>query len=139
MSFRTWLYATLIDPDNTELQDYINQRVFPKKSMKSSREDHPYLIYKLGNNTAEGISEEADPSRQFFQIYVEDYSDTEAADYIQIDEIIEVLKKTLKNASDADAELIGLRYLETSQDLNDETLGTVFKYVRFQAILGKAA
>lgn len=138
MIFREWLYAKLTDPSATELRALVGNRVFAKKSMKSSVEAHPYLVYKLGNDTSEGLSEGRSPHRQFFMIYVHDYRDEENGDYTRVDAVIEELKTLLNEACAPEADLIYINYLETSQDLDDETLNTVFKYIRFQAIIGKA-
>lgn len=137
MSLRTWLYGKLTNAaEGAELQGWIQSRVFAKKSMKSSIEDHPYLIYKLGNATNEDLSEVSTAHRQYFQIYVHDYADMENADYMRIDAVIVALKELLHLASSAADNVIEVRYLETSQDLDDITLGTIFKYVRFVAVVG---
>lgn len=137
-SLRTYLFDLLTSPDNTELFAKISGRVFAKKSMSSSVEQHPFLVYKLGNTSDEGLSESNDPSRQYFQIYIHDYRDDQVANYDLIDEILVILKAMLKDAVVPEYDIIRILYLETSQDLDDDTLNTVFRYVRFQAILGKA-
>ena len=136
MSLRTWLYGKLTDPADTELQALIGTRVFAKKSMRSSVEEHPYLIYKMGNDTTLDFSEEFAPHTQFFHIFVEDYADVETADYMKIDSIIRLLKSRLDQAVAPSEGVIRINYLETSQDLDDNTLQTVFKYIRFSAIVG---
>lgn len=125
-------YPALIDLIRT-LPDG-EPRVFAKKSMTSLVEDCPYLVYKLGYNASEDLSEERNPERQFIQIFVHDFQDAETADYEKIDEVIEELKKAFVNASSPEDGIMSVRYLETSQDLNDDTLNTVMKYVRFQLI-----
>ena len=132
MTARTWLYQQLTTfPDLVELT---SDRVFAKKSMTSSIEEHPYIVYKLGNNTGEELAETQDASRQFVQIFVHDYSDGEVGDYTKIDSVITQIKRALINGSSGPDGVITCRYLETSQDLNDETLNTVMKYIRFQII-----
>ena len=130
MSIRTWLYSKL-----STLTTVPAERVFAKKSMRSSVEDHPYIVWKLGNNTSNQFSETEHISNQFIQIFVHDYTDSEVSDYSRIDTVIEELKSTLQNAYGPEDGVIQTTYLETSQDLNDETLGTIMKYVRFQSIV----
>lgn len=108
-------------------------RIYAKKSMTSSVEEHPFIVYKLGNDTSEDFSEDRDITRQFFQVWVHDYSDGDTADYDRIDTIITAVKQVFKNASGTEG-VWTTRFLETSQDLNDETLNTVFRYARFQLI-----
>jgi len=127
----------LLTATGTPLHTLVGDRVFAKKAMKSSVEEHPFLVYKMGNETWEELSEVSLASRQFFQVWVHDFSDQAVADYMLIDEVIRAVKEQLVNASSAEDGVITIRFLETSQDLNDETLNTVMKYVRFQAILGE--
>lgn len=133
MSARTWLYGRLTSPGAIR---HISGRVFAKKSMTSSVETTPFIVYKLGNNTNEALAETVDASRQFLQIFIHDFSDNENADYMKIDDIVEDIKTLLQNASSPADRVITVQYLETSQDLNDETMGTVMKYVRLQMIIG---
>lgn len=134
MTVRTWLYSQLIDPEKP-LFDLIQDRVYAKKSMQSSVSEHPYVVFKLGNATNEEISETLDVYRQFVQIFVHDFTDDTVGDYGRIDEVIKAIKKLLiNNQSPADG-VVTVKFLETSQDLNDETLSTVMKYIRFQIIV----
>lgn len=132
MTARTWLYQRLATFPG--LVNVVNGRVFAKKSMTSSIEQHPYLVYKMAFSSNEDLSEDSQVSRQFVQIFVHDYSDGEVADYMRIDEVIDQVKLALRLGESAQDGVIATRYLETSQDLNDETLNTVMKYIRFQLI-----
>lgn len=137
MTIRTWLYSQLTnDYDLSQLIGESNPRVFAKKSMTSSKEDCPFLVYKLGYQTridlAEEMPENLDPGTQYIQVWIHDYTDTETASYVRIDEVQRLVKKVLHNKSSKDDGVILCKYLETSQDLNDETLGTVNRYMRFQ-------
>ena len=134
MTVRTWLYNELSRP-NTGLYSLIEGRAFAKKSMTSGVEKYPFLVFKLGYNANENLSETLDVSRQYLQIFVHDYADEETGDYLRIDHIITELKKLLHNASSPENGILNISYLETSQDLSDDTLSTVMKYVRFQAVL----
>src|SRR5690606_8670914 len=130
-----WVYGRL-----TSFQPLVNliggsdPRVFAKKSMTSAIEAHPYIVYKLGYNADENLSEDTDISRQFIQIWVHDYSDNETADYDRIDAVLTQVKAAFRLQDSSEHGIISARWIETSQDLNDETLDTVFKYARFQLI-----
>jgi hypothetical protein len=99
--------------------------------MLTAQVEKPFLVYHLGNDTDEQLSEVSSPHRQFFQIYVHDV----IGDYSQIDEIIKLVKDLLRARSNAGARVIVTRYLETSQDLRDEVLDTIFRYMRFQLVM----
>lgn len=131
MTARTWLYSQL----TTLTTDGVGSRVFAKKSMSSAIEQHPFIVYKLGQNSPENLTEVGDPSRQFFQVFVHDFADTETGDYVRIDRVLKEIKDTLVNKSSKEDGVITVRFLETSQDLDDLTLSTVMKYMRLQLIL----
>lgn len=136
MTARVFVYQSMAtDPDIVALVGGLeNPRIFAKKSMTSSIEEHPYIVYKLGYSTDTLITGEDEEvvENQFVQIWVHDYTDEKSGDYTKIDTIIGLLKKRFHNAYSVADGVFGMDYLETSQDLNDETLNTVFKYARFQ-------
>lgn len=132
MTARTWLYTQLTTFPG--LVALTADRVYAKKSMTSSIEQHPYIVYKLGNNTNANLAETEDVSAQFLQIFVHDYNDGDTGDYIKIDAVLRQIKAALKDGQSAADGVIAVQYLETSQDLNDETLNTVMKYARYQMI-----
>lgn len=138
MSARVFIYQTLCSTPSIadEVGGLENPRVFAKKSMTSSVEDHPFIVYKLGNATSLNITGEdedlSEVENQFIQVWVHDYEDKDTADYMRIDRVLLAIKKRLKNAASPADGVYGFQYLETSQDLNDETLNTVFKYARYQ-------
>jgi len=129
MSPRVWVYNTLLN--HAPLQALIGDRVFLKNTMSSSREDYPYIVYKLGYNANENFSEQLQISRQFLQIFIHDFADYETASYDKIDEVIQVLKNLFFQASSPADGVIAVSYVETSQDLDDQTLSTTMKYIRF--------
>lgn len=138
MTARVFVYSTLVG--TPDIADQVggpeNPRVFAKKSMTSNAEQHPFIVYKLGYSTDTGVTGEDEElgiiENQFVQIWVHDYTDEISGDYTKIDDIIESIKTRFRGASSPDNGVYGTSYLETSQDLNDDTLKTVFKYVRIQ-------
>lgn len=137
MTVRSWVYNRLVTyPGLVPLIGGSNPRVFAKKSMTSAIEEHPYIVYKLGfsanENLAEEMPENKELYRQFLQVWVHDFADSHTGDYTRIDQIIEQLKNAFRNQSSPEDGIILCKYIETSQDLNDDTLNTVFKYGRLQ-------
>lgn len=129
---RTWLQNTLTT--HPGLSALVGDRVFQGGSLSSSLTPKPYVVVILGNDTSEGLGEDVDLHRQFFTLYVHD----EPGDYSRIDDIVTQLKHALVNAFNKEAGVITVRYLETSRDLDDETLNTILRYIRFQAIRSTA-
>lgn len=139
MTVRTWVFGRLTEyPPLIAMIGVENPRVFAKKSMTSSNELHPFIVYKLGYSAnvdlAENMPEGKTLQRQFVQVWVHDYSDTQVGDYGLIDQVLKHVRAALhKGYSVADG-VISCKYIETSQDLNDETLNTVMKYARFEIL-----
>lgn len=135
MSARSFVYKTMVgSPAILEYVDEVNPRIFAKKTMTSSVENTPYIVYKLGNETPELQTEEFEASGQYFQIWVHDFSDRDVADYTRIDEVIATLREIFWLKNSKEEEVWITNWVETSQDLDDDTLKTIFKYVRFQMI-----
>ena len=137
MTVRTWWYGRLTGyAALTALVGDDNPRVYAKKSMTSSNEAHPFIVYKLGFSANEMLAEELPEgktvARQFAQVWVHDYSDTQSGDYNRIDQVLREVRAALHQGSSAADGVILCQYIETSQDLNDETLNTVMKYARFE-------
>lgn len=132
MTARAWVYSKLVQAT----QSLVDGRVYAKKSMTSSVEDHPFVVYKFGHQSSALLGEDGPtPGRQFIQVWIHDYNDNDHADYTRIDEVIAQVKSSLHLGSSAADGIISCEYLETSQDLNDDTLNTVFRYVRFHLII----
>ena len=139
MSARTFVYGilTTFEPliELITGPESLEPRVFAKKSLTSAVEECPYIVYKLGNETNENLSEETDDfSRQYFQVWIHDFQDSDTADYERIDNVATQVKKAFHLANSGSDGIWATRYLETSQDLNDDTLNTAFRYLRFQLI-----
>lgn len=142
---RAWIYDTLIA--STDLQaelggvEGIKTRVMPRRSQESTppEVDKPFIIFGLGNDTNELLTdstaddEDGFAHRQFWQIWVHD----EDSSYVLIDDLVEVVKNLFLGASSPAHKVLTTRWLETSQEFNNQTYGTNFRYIRFQSIIAK--
>ena len=133
MTARSWVYTMMMN--HAPLQALVGDRIFAKKTMTSSREEHPYIVYKLGHNTSENLAEDQLVTRQFLQIFVHDFADYETGTYDRVDEVLSILKDLFFQQSSPADGVIAIQYLETSQDLDDQTLSTMLKYARFVLII----
>lgn len=130
MSLRSWLVGLLEgDPSITDL---VGDRIYQASALRTAQMVKPYIVYHLGNDTSEGLSELHLAHRQFLQIWVHD----EPGDYDLIDEVGDELKELFTGAGSKVDHVITTRFLERSADFNDQVLGTIFRYLRFQIILG---
>lgn len=137
---RVWLYERLatdpsLRPDFGIDEAAVRESVVPRRSEETINVPTPYIIYGLGNDTNEDLAEDDDHEahRQFFTIWIHD----KGPSFLLIDNTIPKIKKRLVKGSDPTSGVMTVRWLETSQEFNNETYGTVFRYVRFQAIIGR--
>lgn len=136
---RAWLYDLLTTdvPLQSDLggAEGIKDRVMPRRSEGDILSAKPFLIYGLGNSTDEGLvdstANDGQAERQFFQVWIHD----EGGSYALIDDLVKKVKKRLIGASSPANRVTTIRYLETSQEFNNETYNTIFRYIRFQAII----
>lgn len=133
---RTWLYSRLsTDPALASAIGVglaqLPDRVIQGENMDTRLIPRPYLVYTLGNKTDELLSEEDTVARQFFTIFIHD----DPSDYMRIDELVNIVKARLRLQQSSSGKVIHVQHLETSRDLDDSTLGTILRYVRFQAMM----
>lgn len=117
-----------------ELIALVGDRIFQGSSMLTAQVVKPFVVYSMGNNTDEGMTDpdSFQPSRQFFTVYIHD----EKGDYSRIDDVVRVMKRAFLTAP-LTGDVCGLQYLETSADHDDPTLQSIMKYVRFQQALAR--
>lgn len=139
---RAWLYDTLVASETLQSDlgggEGVGDRVVPRRSQDNVQIEKPYIIFGLGNSTSEQLADstadDAEAERQFFQIWIHD----EVGSYLKIDRMVEEVKRLLIGQSHVPSRLLTVIYLETSAEFGNETYGTIFRYIRFQAIIAKA-
>jgi hypothetical protein len=132
MGQRTWLRNTL-----GSIPELINfmpiDRMLQGESLLTAQLEKPFLVYRFGNRTNEDLAEDMPQvGRQFLSIYLHDVP----ADYSRIDRMELAVIHGLNLAGSASEGVITARYLETSRDLDDQALKTIYRYLRFQLITG---
>jgi hypothetical protein len=130
MGQRVWLKTKL--GSIPELLEHMTpDDMYQGESMLNANIPKPFLMFQFGNRTSEALSEEIpEVSRQFLTIYLHDVP----ADYSRIDEMEMALIHGLNQGNSKPDAIITTRYLETSRDLDDQALGTIYRYVRLQLI-----
>lgn len=134
MSLRTW--ATSVLKTDTGLLAAFDGRVFAGQSLMTAQITKPYLVVKLMNDLAEFPDDDPDvvarPHRQFFMIYVHG----ERPSYADLDNYCDLVKRAFQLNSGSVADRITRTlFLEQSADFDDVSLDTVFRYLRFQAVM----
>jgi hypothetical protein len=117
--------------DSLAITGVVGTRIYQGESLVSSELTRPFLIYRVGNETTEAVSEDLPtPHRVYFQVYIHDGP----SDYTRIDSLCNEVRKALVGGPFPDYKILRVDYMETSRDLNDDTMRTIFRYIRFQAI-----
>lgn len=128
---RQFIYDTLrLD---SAVEGFVGDRIYQGESMDKAELVRPFLVYRVGNETNELMSEdeaEKMPHRVFFQVYIHD----NPADYTRIDDICQAVRNALVGGPYPTWNIYRVNYLETSRDLDDDTMRTILRYVRFQAV-----
>lgn len=111
-------------------------RVSSGESLMTAQIAKPYIVYRMGNDTDEGMFDDPDvpsrPNRQFFMVYIHD----ERPDYTGIDTYCQLVKNAFRlNPKSPSDNVVWTTFLEQSADFDDVTLDTVFRYLRFQAVM----
>lgn len=137
---RTWLHQRLVTSD--ALRDLLfadadampanaEDSIYGSHSIENVPTKKPFIVHNMGNDTSASLGEGSRAHRQYIIIYVHD----EGNDYTRIDDIISELINLLDDApGSAEFGVLTAHYLETSQDLEDDQMGTIVKYARFQII-----
>lgn len=140
MSIKPWVYDTLTNPDNLALYEAFAKRVFALESLTSAVvSGFPYLMYGLGVETPEDLAEDDDhiAERLQFRVWIHDQRTAKGGSYTKVNEGIPLVKAALKNGSNTAANITLVRYLGASEELSDEALKTVYRYLDFEAVIGK--
>lgn len=92
----------------------------------------PIVVYRIGNETNENLGSGSTAYRKFFQVYVHDVP----ADYSRIDALIPMIRDALIAAAPA-GHVLEIMWRENSRDLDDEFMGSIVRYIRFEAALAQ--
>ena len=126
---RQFVYDRL--SDDVAIAAVVDDRVKQGESMIIAELTVPFLVYRIGNETSEQFSEDPlEPHRVFFQVYIHD----RGGDYTRIDDLVPLVIAALKGGPYPEYKILRVNYLETSRDLDDAEMGTIMRYVRFQAV-----
>lgn len=126
---RQFVYDTL--SGDAAITALVGTRVHQGESLVKAQLDAPFLVYRIGNETNELFSEDdQQPHRVFFQVYIHD----KGGDYMRIDDLVKLVINALRGGPYPEYKILRVNYLETSRDLDDAEMGTLVRYVRFQAV-----
>lgn len=133
---RQWVYTTLVE--DMTISEAVSDRIFANQSMMTAQTERPFIVLKFGNDSDEQQFDDPDipvrPHRQFLEVWCHDARPS----YTGIDNLVNAVKQALRTEqTSTDAHIMAVRYLETSADMDDKTMDTVLRYIRFQLIMSQ--
>lgn len=94
--------------------------------------EFPMAVYRMGNETSETLGAGMTSHRKFFQVYIHD----RPADYAGIDALMPTIRDLLIAAAPS-GHVLEIMWRENSRDLDDDFLGSIMRYMRFEAALAQ--
>jgi hypothetical protein len=136
MLARQWVFQTLVN--DSGVGEIVDDRILANQSGMTAQIGRPFLVLKFGNDSDEQQFDDPDipqrPHRQFLEVWCHDSRPS----YTQIDELVAAVREALRVDQIApDAHIMAVKYLETSADMDDQTMDTVLRYIRFQLVMSE--
>ncbi len=134
---RAWAYTTLTQ--DVALGEVVPaEQIFASQSMMTAQVPRPFIVLKFGSDSDEQLFDDPDvplrPNRQFFETWIHDNRPS----YVQIDKIVGLVKQALRTQQvSPDAYIMAVKLLDVSADMEDTSMDTVLRYIRFHLILSQ--
>jgi hypothetical protein len=125
MDLRMKVYQELV---NSAVTIYTDDRIFQVNSTFTPPNKKPFLVIRMGLDQVDKYP--IGSHTQNFQLWAHD----EPGDYHQVDQILAEARAALLSAA-RETGFFEFRYLETGPDTEDDQLGTIVKFARYQAVL----
>jgi hypothetical protein len=113
---------------NSGVTVYVADRIIQANSIFTPPKEKPFLVIRIGT-TNPATPYQAGGVETYFQIWAHD----DPGDYHVIDLVLAEVKKALLSAA-REPGFYEFRYLETSEDMEDDAMSTLVRYCRYQAI-----
>lgn len=127
MTSRVWLYQRMLN--DPTLQGFISSRIFQSTMVTEAPKIKPFVMYRQTSDLGFFRGDDGHQvKRNGFMVFVHNIP----GDYMLIDDIVEVINNLFDNAIDQPNGIIRSDWVETSDDLRDEDMGTIMKFIRLQ-------
>lgn len=127
MPSRPWVYSSMTG--HTPLTALVSTRIYESSAIKEVPKTKPYLMYRFLTDTSELRGDDfALVKSQSFMVLVHDVP----GDYKQIDSILVMLKTIFDRVSNAQYNVVRSIWVDDSEDLRDDVMGTILRYGRYR-------
>lgn len=104
-----------------------NQRIYQSTSLDSAPKTFPFIMYRATSETPRFRGDDGDAVRATgYMIFCHDVP----GDYLRIDEMLGELYRLFADTRDGASSIVRSQWIEVSDDLRDDDLGTITKYAR---------
>lgn len=128
---------TFVDDNDTpsdpldDITTYSAARIFQSTSLDAAPHEKPFIMYRQTSDVQRFRGDDGDMVRSAgFMIFVHD----EPGDYMRIDTVIGHLKRLFQDVTDQTNGIIRSNWVETSDDLRDDDMGTIIQFGRVQIL-----
>jgi hypothetical protein len=120
---RIWLYQRML------IAGLAEGRIHQSTSLDAAPHTKPFIMYRQTSDIDIFRGDDGDACRQVgYMVFVHDTP----GDYLRIDDTMKLLMGLFKDTIDQEAGVVRSRWLETSDDLRDDDMGTIMKFARIQ-------
>lgn len=125
---RAWVYREMTtDPGLLALVGALTPRIYQSTSLDAAPHEKPFIMYRQTSDVQTVRGDDGDRVRQVgYMIFCHDLP----GDYMQIDTMIDRLKFLFGDTVDQPQGIVRSEWVESSEDLRDEDMGTIIRYAR---------
>ena len=126
---RTWFYSRMTA--DAPLALVVGTRIHQSTSIDVAPAVKPFLMYRQTSDVERFRGDDGDAVRAIgYLVFAHD----RAGDYGRIDTIMDHLKRLFKDTHDQANGIIRSTWIETSDDLRDDDMGTIIQFGRVQIL-----
>ena len=108
-----------------------NQRIYQSTSVDTAPKVYPFIMYRATSEVDRFRGDDQNQVRSTgYMIFCHDVP----GDYLQIDEMLAELYRLFADTRDLAEGVVRSHWVEVSDDLRDDDMGTITKYARVQVL-----
>lgn len=126
---RVWFYSRM--NADVQLATIVGERIMQSTSIDAAPHTKPFILYRQTSDVPRFRGDDGDMVRSSgFMVFAHD----EPGDYMRIDTIMGHLKRLFQDITDQPNGIIRSTWVETSDDLRDDDMGTIIQFGRVQIL-----
>lgn len=124
---RVWVHQRM--KNHAPLTALVSTRIAAATAQEKAPDTKPFIVHRAISELPDLRGDDTVRTRtDTYLIFVHDVP----GDYMQIDQILSILRQLFENVSDQEENIIRSTWIENSEDFRDDDMGTILKYARIQ-------